>query len=1401
MIRFFVSSTFVDMAAERDAINQQVLPAVRAYLHHYHGVAEVSTVDLRWGISTEELESESGMKKILSVCMEEIDSCTPHMIILLGERYGSVPSRETISAFLKDAEEGVFSQKELIGKSITEMEIIRYLTNLRRTGADKEMIPAFICLRDPLPYENMIPEDQSRYQSMTPEDIEKITVLRQYMLDHFPEYVLRYSAQWDQENRCVSGLESFVSELTDRMMAALKKELPPNPASEEELQAALDESFEENLLLLTAPRFEYIDTIRTYIRDDFKTIVVRGVSGSGKSCIVSQLADILRKQNDAQVISVHCGNGRFMKNCLDVLRNIVWRLECLTGAADHFSQTRHTYEEWRETAYRLLSEASKERKTVVVIDALNMLQADEHIKTLDFVPAREVGNCCFVLAASDEFSFPAGIIDDEKTGVVTVSTLTDDEITSIIQQQLAGRHKQLPTYAVRAIREAAIYRTPLYLSLLLQRIEMLDGGEYEQAAKESCENGSGEEALYHYIQRMILDIPENEEDLAWHLFETAASKLHFDEVKAFLTVTAILQYGFRLQDYAACSSDKQYKMSLLDLTRFIRYLPFMFSVDSEGRVRFAHQVIEQSIKKHTKGTEGAFLKDLLSYMNQLNDADPIKYTELFNLFLNPESFHVSLDLSVPIQYISRTYLASEWESLHSEKEQDDIHEQDVFEKIIDAIQTIYIRDPQKQNAAFELLSLLCVHASGMSVQTLYGFLSAILFSFDTLFGPEVDRKLIDGLMRRMHSLCISDIYPHANENPLYLRCVYVCAEQCGNRAITYEEKESYYREFLQYASEMARFDNLPEKVTTQWKHDMAVSYGHLAELYVQRDYRRALEYYENAEACLESYRHAVSFDQKKRLFAEQCIQDNRADSANCVIQRARLNRLTGFDPGNWFWPLLDQSYSKLVDAIRFYESNDHIQHRDCMLARYWAISADYCDVKNDPEKQEICIENQMKYARAEYERSRDVLALDQWRNSLLRAALSDRYSYSLEERTSFISQSFALAEQLKRSFAGGNQQVISRILSVTLHALVDLYEKRTAIIQDDDRPIEIKRGEIKELCVYVLGIVSNYMHEYCEGSEGEAENDSLMKLLELSSEMKNQYRSGAIQIINSSNYDRWPDAALMAESAFEIGEALIPYSGTPEAFESQIDTAYCCSVAFHNLHSSNYLYYLERNHLKRIRNGEWKKEAFYEEMMQVYDKILRTSGEYRSRKLQETVRRIDTAQSASSAESWIRFLDYCLKNNKLDRFWELCETCNYRIPGQKLAYLFIIHNDYCSDPEIMTIMPKLGRYFMEHLDNSNVLLLLAKSDVFEALALEEAYKSGDQDAALTILDNQYDHYLELPLLFILRKYNRHEFIKRVADLKPICINKRRKEVRDHQELLTPFFCEEFKRITRELKKK
>ena len=88
--RVFVSSTFSDLKAERNALQEKVFPRLRD-LAAAHG-CRFQTIDLRWGVSEEAALDQQTMK----ICLGEIERCQktrlkPNFVILLGDRYGWRP--------------------------------------------------------------------------------------------------------------------------------------------------------------------------------------------------------------------------------------------------------------------------------------------------------------------------------------------------------------------------------------------------------------------------------------------------------------------------------------------------------------------------------------------------------------------------------------------------------------------------------------------------------------------------------------------------------------------------------------------------------------------------------------------------------------------------------------------------------------------------------------------------------------------------------------------------------------------------------------------------------------------------------------------------------------------------------------------------------------------------------------------------------------------------------------------------------------------------------------------------------------------------------------------------------------------------------------------------------------
>lgn len=92
VIRFFVSSTFRDLEAERDCLLRDVFPVLGKLCRKYG--ADFQPIDLRWGVSGDVGREQ----KTLDVCLTEIRRCQetglkPNFLILFATSTVGNPSR------------------------------------------------------------------------------------------------------------------------------------------------------------------------------------------------------------------------------------------------------------------------------------------------------------------------------------------------------------------------------------------------------------------------------------------------------------------------------------------------------------------------------------------------------------------------------------------------------------------------------------------------------------------------------------------------------------------------------------------------------------------------------------------------------------------------------------------------------------------------------------------------------------------------------------------------------------------------------------------------------------------------------------------------------------------------------------------------------------------------------------------------------------------------------------------------------------------------------------------------------------------------------------------------------------------------------------------------------------
>lgn len=317
MKNIFVSSTFRDMHEERDILHARVMPELNEYAAGYG--ESVSFCDLRWGVNTEDLESEEGSQKVLSVCLDEIDRCRPYMLVILGERYGWIPEPETMLTVEKKRE-GLDPND--LEKSVTALEIEYGALHSR-----EQLSHTLFYFRE---FEGTIPEEYKQEDAL---HAKKLSELKARIRKLAGENLHIYTVSWDREKHVLRGIDQFAEQVTEdvkRLMEADWKEYAGLSLYERDRRFQWDYAHQKDVQFRARENLieEYIEKLN----HGQKLVALTGPAGSGKSTLMARLALKLQEKGK-EVLPVFCvgisswnsGKKEIIENSLEICV-----LECKT---------------------------------------------------------------------------------------------------------------------------------------------------------------------------------------------------------------------------------------------------------------------------------------------------------------------------------------------------------------------------------------------------------------------------------------------------------------------------------------------------------------------------------------------------------------------------------------------------------------------------------------------------------------------------------------------------------------------------------------------------------------------------------------------------------------------------------------------------------------------------------------------------------------------------------------------------------------------------------------------------------------------------------------------------------------------------------------------------------------
>ena len=368
-------------------------------------------------------------------------------------------------------------------------------------------------------------------------------------------------------------------------------------------------------------------------------LAISGASGIGKSTLIGQLAVRLQEEGK-EVLPIFCGSTMFCNDAMDVIRYIVRYIEdCFSLEHYEIKKSREVEELLfeDETGYRgnkadadrwterladmcaLYTEKS-DKELVILIDALDQLFPDEIRERLRFIPANLSSKVKMVCSSLDNFDMGYHKKWEQAEELLP---LDETDKKAVIDGILHSQGRELSLPVIEKIMTKKGSDSPLYLSLAVQRLVMMDRGDFENITV----TGDGMDAITAYQIAVMDRLPGNLEDLCMDLVQAASEKLDNNIAELAVRYIAVSRYGLRETDLEGIFANQGIEWSSLDFTLFLRYMKSFFLLRDDGRWDFVHQCFRQGIINQRINLKELHRR-ILEQLKQLEPKDNVRKEEI-----------------------------------------------------------------------------------------------------------------------------------------------------------------------------------------------------------------------------------------------------------------------------------------------------------------------------------------------------------------------------------------------------------------------------------------------------------------------------------------------------------------------------------------------------------------------------------------------------------------------------------------------------------------------------------------------------------------------------------------------------------------------------------------------------
>jgi NACHT domain- and WD repeat-containing protein len=530
VFRVFVSSTFVDMKAERAALQERVFPQLREACAARG--ARFQPIDLRWGVS----DAAARDQQTMHICLSEIDRCaeaspTVFFVALIGDRYGWRPLPHEVAAddfqrirthtrgktsrslldywYRRDdnAAPPVFILRERTDEftdrvrwrpveiqllsifknavarlrlsrasrlnytaSATEQEIERGLSNIARAGRSRASgVFVFIRNIEDLPTDHSVSGYRDVDEHGEPDLVarDQLNRLKARLRRRLPGQVHEYRTRWHDGAVSPQHLDKLCNDIYSRLLVAIETESARRQnLSPLEREVIAHDRFGEQRSSVFVGRTDALDLIRKELRKTSLHPLI--ISGPGGSGKTTLMARAVHaaKQRGIQPIVRYLGATSESSDGRLLLKSLCLQIADQPG----FRRVRlpDDFNGLAREFGRSIQRASVKKPLVIYLDALDQL-ADAQSRALDWLPASLPAGVHLIAS-----TLPGECLDALRhklptSAFVNVEPMSKLEGNALLDAWLdeAGR-SLLPEQREDLLKNFANHGLPLYLKLAFE---------------------------------------------------------------------------------------------------------------------------------------------------------------------------------------------------------------------------------------------------------------------------------------------------------------------------------------------------------------------------------------------------------------------------------------------------------------------------------------------------------------------------------------------------------------------------------------------------------------------------------------------------------------------------------------------------------------------------------------------------------------------------------------------------------------------------------------------------------------------------------------------------------------------------------------------------------------------